>query len=62
MAELTENAKKYLGWGLIAAGVGVIGYSIYAFSKKKTSSALKPALAGVGSRKKKKTTKKLPLK
>lgn len=66
---LSENAKKYLGYGLIATGVAVGGYAVYSISqKKKAAPKPKPALNGTGTgtgkrkRNKKKQNKKISLK
>lgn len=62
---LSENAKKYLGWGLVATGVGIGGYAIYKFSKgKKKTTKKKKSLSGVKKKgvKTKTKTKKLHLK
>lgn len=56
---LSENTKKYLGYGLIAVGAGAAIYAIVKMRKKKTSdSEAKGKLNGVGRRKKKSTKRK----
>jgi hypothetical protein len=63
---LTANVQKYFKWGLIATGVGIIGYSIYKATKKPATQSA--ALSGTGRRRKRKkagkskTQKRLSLK
>ncbi|MCQ2232068.1 MAG: hypothetical protein MJZ30_09505 [Paludibacteraceae bacterium] len=52
MFGLSEQTQKYVGWGLVATGVGLGAWALMSKDKKKSKS-----LGGVGGKRRKKKSK-----